>query len=173
MMNLSALQLALQPIRKWIEKTLDENISNAVSVASLSFPRLSKIFPDDLLERAKVVITGNIPIPPLSDLGLPDFIQMGNNIPLGVTYKDTFFINNLNQKNESIYFHELIHIVQWERLGIDNFLVAYCVGLLKFGYQNSPLEKMAHSLQTDFDRGILIPNIVENIQNQTDKINIL
>jgi len=53
----------LQPIRIWIEITLRKNKSATVSVASLSFPRLNEIFPDELLNSTNVVITENIPIP--------------------------------------------------------------------------------------------------------------
>jgi hypothetical protein len=102
-------------------------------------------------------------------MGLPDFAQMGNASVAGVTYKDTFFVNNLHQ-TESIYFHELVHVVQWERLGVDNFLLAYVAGLMQFGYQDSPLEQMAYSLQEDFDRESLPDGIIELIRQRTNAI---
>lgn len=87
----------------------------------------------------------------------------------GITYKDTFFINQA-YSTESLHFHELIHVVQWERLGVDNFLLAYGVGLMHFGYKNSPLEQMAYLLQGRFDNGELPPLITNLIQQQTDII---
>jgi len=91
----------------------------------------------------------------------------------GITYKNTFFINHLHQ-TESLCFHELVHVIQWERLGVNNFLLAYGVGLMQFGYfdyQNSPLEQMAYSLQGDFDRGRLpTTDIVGLVQRRTDAI---
>ena len=163
-------QSTLPAVREWIEKTLEENRPNAVSVTSLSFPRLSMVLPLDLLARAQVVVvTGKVPFPPLSRMGLPEFTQMENMLMTGITYKDTFFLSHLHQ-TESLHFHELVHVIQWERLGVDNFLLAYGVGLMQFGYRDSPLEKMAYSLQTDFDRGILTANTVEIIQQGTDAI---
>jgi len=160
----------LPVVREWVEKTLEENRDHAIPVVNLSFPRLSKVFPLDLLSRAKeVVVTGNVPFPPLSRMGLPEFAQMENMTMDGITYKDTFFVNHLHQ-TESLHFHELVHIVQWERLGVDDFLFAYGVGLMQFGYADSPLERMAYSLQADFDRGVLPANIIELIQQRTDFI---
>ena len=160
----------LPAVVKWIDVTLEDNKSNTLSVAGLSFPRLGKVLPLDLLGRAKVVVvTGRVPFPPLSRMGLPEFKQMENMQMAGITYKDTFFVSHLHQ-TESLHFHELIHVVQWERLGVDNFLLAYGAGLMQFGYRDSPLEKMAYSLQTAFDRGVLPANTIQLIQQGTDAI---
>jgi len=116
-----------------------------------------------------VVVTGKVPFPPLGSMGLPEFAQMENMTMAGITYKDTFFVSHLHQ-TESLYFHELVHIVQWERLGVDDFLLAYGAGLMQFGYRNSPLEKMAYFLQASFDREALSGDIIELIQQRTDAI---
>ena len=98
-----------------------------------------------------------------------EFAQIKDVSTAGVIYKDTFFVNNLHQ-TESIYFHELVHVVQWERLGVDNFLLAYIAGLMQFGYQDSPLEQMAYSMQEDFGRESLPNGIIELIRQRTDAI---
>jgi len=121
-------QHALSDVREQIEQILEENKEKAVPVISLDFPNLPKVFPSDLLGKAKVVtVTGKLPFPVLPPelrrMGLPDFGQMANASNSAVTYKDTFFVNSLLQ-NESIYFHEMVHVIQWERLGVENFLVA-------------------------------------------------
>ena len=72
--------------------------------------------------------------------------------------------------DESTHFHELVHVVQWARLGVDNFLLAYGVGLLQFGYQESPLERMAYSLQHDFERGAPAQDLVLIIEAETDAV---
>ena len=86
------------------------------------------------------------------------------------TYKNTFFINHLYLTTESLYFHELVHVIQWERLDVDNFLLAYGVGLMQFGYQNSPLEQMAYFFQEKFKHGNVPADIVELIKQRTDAI---
>lgn len=160
----------LPAVREWIDTILEENKPNAVSVASRAFPRLGKVFPHDLLNRAQVVVViGKVPFPPLSRMGLHEFMQMENMQMAGITYKNTFFVSHLHE-TESLHFHELVHVIQWERLGVDRFLFAYGAGLMQFGYWGSPLEKMAHSLQAGFDHGVLPANTVELIQRGTDAI---
>jgi len=163
-------QSTLPVVRAWIDSLLNENRSNAVSVSTLNFQRLSTVLPPDMLNRAQVVVvTEKVPFPPLSSMGLPELAQMENMQMAGITYKDTFFVNHLHQ-TESLHFHELIHVIQWDRLGIDNFLLAYGVGLMQFGYQDCPLEKMAYSLQSGFDQGVLPSNVKELVQQGTDDI---
>jgi len=162
------LHLSLPKVRKWIEKTLAGNQEHAVPVINFKFSRLKKLFSGELLNSTKaVVLSEKLPFPPLDRMGLPEFIQMEKMAIAGITYKDTFFVSHL-QQNESLYFHELVHVVQWERLGVDNFLLAYGAGLMQFGYANSPLEKMAYSLQADFDRGEVQSNFIEEIQQNAD-----
>ena len=47
----------------------------------------------------------------------------------------------------------MIHLVQWRLLGAEFFLAMYAGGLEKFGYRNSPLEKMAYEAEDLFKRG--------------------
>lgn len=62
--------------------------------------------------------------------------------------------------------------MQWSRLGVDNFLLAYGVGLLQYGYgyEQSPLEQMAYRLQLEFERGAPLPQLVPRIEALTDAI---
>jgi hypothetical protein len=57
---------------------------------------------------------------------------------------------------EALHFHELIHVIQWRSLGPEGFLAAYANGLDEFGYENSPLEKMAHDAEASFKRSSVI-----------------
>lgn len=164
------LHSTLPMVRKWIADLLEGHKDQATPIINLGFPRLPQVFPSELLGKAKViVVTGKLPFPPLSRMDLPELSQMEDMPMDGITYKDTFFINQAN-RSESLHFHELIHVVQWDRLGVDNFLLAYGVGLIQFGYQNSPLEQMAYSLQEAFDRGNPATGIVDIIRQRTDAI---
>jgi hypothetical protein len=163
-------QATLTAVRGWIEETLEENREHAVPVSDLSLHRLEKVFPPDLLNRAKVVVVAEaVPLPPLSRMGFPEFARIERMPAAGVTYKDTFFVNR-HCRTEGLYFHELVHVLQWDRLGVDNFLIAYGTGLIQLGYRNSPLERMAYSLQDKFNRKALPEDVVEVVQRETDAI---
>ena len=65
---------------------------------------------------------------------------------------DRYFIKRTVVGEEAIHFHELIHVIQWRLLGPEDFLAAYANGLDEFGYDNSPLEKMAYDAEALFRR---------------------
>ncbi len=68
----------------------------------------------------------------------------------GITYLDTFFVRDEARRNEALYFHELVHVIQWQILGQKRFIAAYADGLERNEYRNSPLEVMAYTLEGVF-----------------------
>ena len=87
--------------------------------------------------------------------GIPaplDFTQMA-----GITFLDTVLI--LRTKADlseaaltSLLFHEAVHVVQYEHLGLDRFMHEYVMGWAAngFEYRNIPLERQAYALQDRF-----------------------
>ena len=160
---------ALPGIRQWIEEFLNNHAERAQSVSTLGFKRLPTCFPQELLERAKVVKVPRVRFPPVDRFDLPELASMQQMPLAGITFEDTFFLQQ-DQTSESIYFHELVHIVQWARLGIDKFLLAYGLGLIQCGYKQSPLEEMAYALQDSFDKGTPPQGLVRLIETRTNEI---
>jgi hypothetical protein len=160
---------ALPGIRQWIDEFVNDHAEGARTVSTLGFARLSACFPRELLERTKVVIVPRVPFPPVDRLGLPELAPVQEMSFAGITFKDTFFLQQ-GQASESLHFHEMVHVVQWERLGVDNFLLAYGVGLIQCGYRQSSLEDLAYSLQRNFDSGRPLQDLVSVIETRTDAI---
>jgi hypothetical protein len=134
----------------WIDTTLRAHAENARTVASRGFPRLPLYFSANTLMSTKVVSVDQLPIPPLSSWGLTRFADFERGNFNGVTYLNTFFIKRDDLRNEAIHFHELIHVIQWRILGPEQFLSSYADGLERFGYRDSPLEKMAYDAEAAF-----------------------
>ena len=151
-MNLEKLLPKLPLITDWIDKTLSAHAGQARPVADLGFKRLPNFYSSDFLTRTKVVAVARVPVPPLTAIGLPEFAAFEQGDYAGITFKDTYFLQTSQLANESIHFHELVHVVQWAHLGVERFLLAYAAGLAADGYRNSPLEAMAYALQDYFDR---------------------
>ena len=160
---------ALPEVRQWIDEFLNNHAEQARAVSTLGFTRLATCFPQEFLERAKVVIVPWVPFPPVDSMGLPELAPMQKMSFEGITFKDTIFLQQ-DQTSESLHFHELVHVVQWARLGIDNFLLAYGVGLIQFGYKQSPLEQMAYALQRRFEDRIPQQKLMHLIETRTDDI---
>lgn len=163
-------QHALPMVRNWVEDTRAAHQDQAVPVQQMGFVRLGQVFPPELLNRARVrVVRGAVPFPPLSRMGLPELAPFEAMPITGVTYNDIFFVNHRHQ-SESLFFHEIVHVVQWAQLGIDHFLLAYGAGLMQFGYRDCPLEAMAYTLQDGFDRDALPDDVIGWIRRETDVV---
>jgi hypothetical protein len=158
-------------IRDWIEDTVAAYTSQAIPMFDLDLPHLGRYFPSELLREAKTVhLSELLPLPPLNEIGLEGFSRAEDLATYeATTYGNTIFLLE-NHQSEVLYFHELVHVLQWKRLGKEHFLFAYISGLLEFGYLHNPMEKMAFSLQEEFRRGELPADVTERIHHLTDAI---
>jgi hypothetical protein len=137
-------------IMGWIQQTLAAHVAQARPIASLGFKRLPQYFPPDVLQTASVVYVEEVPMPPLSAIGLSQFSDFENMNAAGITYLDTFFSRTSMRENERHHLHELVHVLQWRMLGPKRFIAAYADGLERYGYRESPLEVMAFELDKRF-----------------------
>lgn len=147
---------AYPKLRAWIQKTLEFYEKNAKAVTSMHFVRLPLYFDRSLLETAKFIAIDRLPMPPLSAMGLSRFAVFEQGDFNGITYLDRYFIKQTVETQEAVHFHELIHVIQWRLLGPEGFLRAYANGLEEFGYENSPLEKIAYDAEASFKRSSAI-----------------
>lgn len=159
----------LPVVRAWIQKTLSDSKDDAVSLNYFGYSKLSKHYPNNILDKVKIVTVAKLPSPPLAAFGLPELSDFETMSGDGITYLDTIFVRE-GQMSESLCFHELVHVVQWATLRMDDFILAYGVGLAQFGYKDSPLEEMAYGFQEAFDRGETLPNLVGEIRHRTNGI---
>lgn len=153
-MSTDLLQKALPAIEQWITSTLAKHAAQARPVASMDFPRLGQFYPTSLLESAKFITVDKVPMPPLTALGLPGFEDFENMAADGITYLDTYFIRSECVRSESLHFHELVHVVQWQHLGLQNFILGYALGhQLRGGYDFNPFECVAYAMEDHFKSG--------------------
>jgi hypothetical protein len=143
-------RIAYPKLLSWIHETLSFYEKNAKPIASMQFARLPLYFDPTFLESAKFIAIDRIPMPPLSQMGLSRFAVFERGNFNGVTFLDRYFVKRTMVGEEALHFHELIHVIQWRLLGPEDFLVAYANGLDEFGYENSPLEKIAYDAETLF-----------------------
>jgi hypothetical protein len=134
-----------------VQQTLRQYAPAARPINSFGFRRLPDFYDADTLAKAKAVAIDKVPMPPLSAMGLGRFADFERMDATGITYLDTYFLRAEQAWDESLHFHELVHVIQWRILGPEGFLAAYADGLERFGYRASPLEVMAYDLQARFD----------------------
>lgn len=163
-------QAVYPQVVKWIGQTLVSHASEAQPVVSMGFKRLPLYFHQSLLVSAKFIIVDRVPMPPLATMGLPQYADFENGNYDGVTYLDTFFVRRHRATDEGLYFHELIHIIQWRLLGPERFLATYAAGLSAFGYRDSPLEVMAYDAEDVFKSQSQIFDAERHVQEHLKKI---
>jgi hypothetical protein len=144
----------LPAIHDWIDDLLVRSRPQAKRVSTLPFLRLKRFYSANTLERAWCVFTEHVPVPPLSQLGLPGFEDFEHTSAEGITFQDLYFVHSDRADDESLHFHELVHTVQWRELGPEKFMAAYALGYLHGGgYEDNPFEQIAYQLQDRFVRG--------------------
>lgn len=169
-MNQQQLRQRLPEVRAWIEKTVATHSTNARTVLSLGFPRLGDYYPAETLASTFVVILPVVPMPPLATLGLSGLEDFENMDAEGITYLNTYFVKSSRATSESLHFHELVHVIQWQYLGPERFLLAYASGHLKNGYRANPLEAMAYCLQKEFENRTSLFDVAADVRGRVDSL---
>ena len=157
------LNSALPNVRAWIVTTAASYSAKATPIAALGLERLPRYFPEAVLEETRAVTVTRTPFPPIAAIGVPELASLEQMAVAGITFDNVCLVHE-GLRSESIYFHELVHAVQWQTLGVDDFLLTYAAGLVQHGYARSPLEIMAFDLQSQFDRGQEIGSTAETIR---------
>ena len=150
---LRRVQEALPEIARWIDRLHAQHAARAVSARAAAPARLAGYFPPAFLDSAGVVTGDALPFPPVAEYGLPEFASMATPDMAGITFGHLYFLRK-DDPAGGVHFHELVHVVQWQTLGVAEFLSTYAVGLALHSYETSPLESVAFWLEGQFDLGI-------------------
>ena len=69
---------------------------------------------------------------------------------IGITFQYGIYIKKGFIKKRSLIVHELVHTMQYERVGgIENFLKQYLLECLTSGYPNGELEQEARKIERE------------------------
>lgn len=155
---LQRLQRALPRVEHWMDELHRSHVHHSVSASETGFRRLATCFPESLLKSTRSTSIDQIPFPPVSEYGLPEFQAMAEMPMAGITFGDMYFVQQTHS-SEGIHFHELVHVVQWSALGVRSFLLTYAVGIVQYGYKQSPLEAIAYDLQSKFEQQSVLKSV--------------
>jgi hypothetical protein len=161
--------------RAWAAETHTELYPHGQPLAEPLLRLLSPFFGANTLSRIRCILLPQIPNPPFYSLlaargiAVPiDFTQMA-----GITFLDTVLISQRKADLSdagltSLLFHESVHVVQYEHLGLDRFMHDYVIGWAAndFEYGKIPLEQQAYALQ---DRFVKNPSAVFSVHNEVGR----
>lgn len=87
---------------------------------------------------------------------LPDFADM-----TAITFVDV--VVSHQEFTDALLFHELVHVVQYEQLGVKEFAARFVNGFVQGGsFEKIPLEKMASALEARFSQNRSEPFSVDD-----------
>jgi hypothetical protein len=79
---------------------------------------------------------------------LPDFAAM-----TAITFVDV--IVSHQEFTDALLFHELVHVAQYAQMDLKEFAARFVNGFIQGGsYEEVPLEKMAHALESRFSQNV-------------------
>ena len=144
-------------VAKYIEQQRNRYAKAAAPLSAAQKFLLRPFFVDTVLDSARLVVLKDSQVdnPPfysqLEAMGfdqnlLPDFADMG-----AVTFVDVIVSNG--PISTATLFHELVHVVQYRKLGLSDFAPQYVTGFLRGGsYERIPLEINAYQLDAEYTR---------------------
>lgn len=110
-------------------------------------------------------------LPPPRERQPPAETSAAQQCRLGITYLSSYFVRDDYQRVESLHFHELVHVVQWQHLGANQFIMAYALGhLLSGGYRTNPLEEQAYGLEARFNQNAQAFDVAALVRPELDRI---
>jgi hypothetical protein len=154
-LNPNQIQWVIQQVAAYIEEQRRTYRRRAVPLGQNQKTAMRPFFPASTLDLARVVLltgerVGNPPFyAELMRMGfeagsLPDFADMA-----AITYVDT--VVSHEPFTDRLLFHELVHVVQYEKVGLRDFATKYVSGFLTGGsYDAIPLEVNAYELDGRF-----------------------
>lgn len=134
---------------KWVEKQEAFILYNGVPLTEKQLSIASKIGIKNI-DKIRLLQVELIPEPEDSILNQASkAIGFISSDTLGITYRYGIYIRHDFWENESLIIHELTHTLQYERLGgIADFLDRYIKECIYYGYEKSPLEMEAKTMET-------------------------
>ena len=145
----------IQQVCAYIDRQRQTYRDRAVPLDTTQLAIMRPFFPASALNSTRVVTlaperVGNPPFfGELAKMGfkagsLPEFAEMA-----AITFVDTV-VSHGPYENRTLC-HELVHVVQYERLGLPEFAAKYVKGFLSGGsYEANPLERNAYELEARF-----------------------
>lgn len=142
----------LDKIDAWIDQTLANHSHDMISCARFA-DSFKGFYPLTLLQKSFYVVVTQLPKPDFPELRQAGFGHLIDTDFNGITYKNTYFVKTGKENNLELHFHELVHVLQWQHLGAEAFIARYMDEILRYGYEDAPLEKMAFAFEDHFTKG--------------------
>jgi len=145
---------------EWINEKRNFYYPQSKRLSTNAIELLSDCFKPQTLESARVCMVDKMP---LIDFDTGDVPPIDFSLSSGLTLQDVILIKNSVKKENigSLLIHELVHVEQFEKKGVEGFVREYLSSYIEngFSYRNISLEQEAYQYQDfvlaqNFDRKV-------------------
>lgn len=140
-------------VEDYVTSSRKKYASQAVPLTDEQRTAMQPYFSADILDRARLCVlkSSRVSNPSMYTMAkmmgirnLPDFADM-----VAITFVDV--IVSHQEFTDALLFHELVHVVQFSQMDLKEFATRFINGFIQGGsYEEIPLEKMAHELESRF-----------------------
>lgn len=158
----------------WVRGERDRNRELAGPLSEAQKAQLTPYFPRHVLEKARVRVVERFENPDVFSI----FAEAGEPYPLdlrgasGLALIDTILVASYGAKNVQpnmyLLFHELVHLVQYDVLGFENYMARYVASWTdnNFNYRGIVHEQQAYDLTSKFARSRAPFSVLERVQSR-------
>jgi hypothetical protein len=143
-------------VEDYINSSRKKYAPQAVPLTDTQRRVMQPFFPASVLDSARLCVLRDtrVPNPSMYSMAkmmgisnLPDFSGMP-----AITFVDV--IVSHQDFTGTLLFHELVHVAQYAQMDLKEFAARFVNGFIQGGsYEEVPLEKMAHALESRFSQG--------------------
>lgn len=165
-LSVAQIEWVIQEVAAYIDQQRQTYRRRALPLSQNQRTAMRLFFLSSILDSARVVVPagervanprcyGELVRMGFEPVSLPDFAHMA-----AITFVDT--VVSQDPYDDRLLFHELVHVVQYAKLGLNNFAAKYVKGFLSGGsYGAIPLEMNAYELDARFSAALARPFSVE------------
>ena len=174
MLTTAQVEWVIQQVAEYIQNQRHTYQPGAAPLSLNQKNAMRSFFPQPALDSVRLVVLTEQRVnnPPFygalvqmgfSPSALPDFAHMA-----AITFVDTVVSHEVF--TDRLLFHELVHVVQYEKLGLEGFASKYVRGFLSGGsYEAIPLEMNAYELDARFAEAPTKPfSVADEVQRRID-----
>ncbi len=147
-MNLPFLELPqlLPRVLDWVEAQEKHALNQgvALSPAALNDAQAAGV---NTPKKIRVCVVQEIPQPEHPRIKqIAAEVGLITPLTVAITFGYGIFVREDRSSDRETLAHECVHVAQYEKLGIEDFLMQYVMQVFKNGYDNAPLESEAREL---------------------------
>lgn len=150
-LNLAQVQQITRQLAEFITDQRRTYVPLAEPLTKEQRKRFAPYFPENILASTRFLRVDELANPPF----YPELENLGfSNLPQSSSMAAATFIDVVAAQQDfydALRFHELVHAVQYQQLGLARFAQLYVAGFLNGGgYDHIPLEQNAYELDRRF-----------------------